>query len=59
MLITRLSKVALVAAIAFYASLVAFGNITDYAFIQHVLSMDTMFPNATIKYRAIDLPWVW
>ena len=30
MIITRLSKTALVAAIAFFASLVAFGNITDY-----------------------------
>lgn len=58
--ITRLSKAALVAAIAFFATLVAFGNITDYgtnyAFVQHVLSMDTIFPNATIKYRAITSP---
>ena len=60
MLIIRLSKIALVAAIAFFATLVAFGNITDYdtnfAFVQHVLSMDTIFPDATIKYRAITSP---
>lgn len=60
MLITRLSKTAFVAAIAFFASLVAFGNITDYgsnfAFVQHVLLMDTIFPDATIKYRAITNP---
>ena len=40
--------------------LVAFGNLTDYdtnlAFIQHVLSMDTIFVSSTIKYRAITDP---
>ncbi|KXF76973.1 hypothetical protein ATN84_13360 [Paramesorhizobium deserti] len=60
MQITRLSKVALVAAIAFFASLVSFGNITDYGtnyeFVQHVFDMDTIFPNSTIKYRAITSP---
>jgi predicted small integral membrane protein len=60
MRIIRLSKTATVAAIALFASLVAFGNITDYgtnlAFVQHVLSMDTIYPTATIKYRAIDAP---
>ncbi|MFC4624320.1 DUF2165 family protein [Daeguia caeni] len=60
MLVTRLSKTAFVAAIAFFATLVSFGNITDYgtnfAFVQHVLMMDTIFPDATIKYRAIDNP---
>jgi predicted small integral membrane protein len=60
MVVTRLSKTAFVAAIAFFATLVAFGNITDYgtnfAFVQHVLMMDTIFPDASIKYRAIDNP---
>lgn len=60
MMIVRLSKTALVAAIAFFATLVAFGNITDYgtnyAFVQHVLAMDTIFPTATIRYRAIASP---
>lgn len=58
MKVLRYSKVLLVAAIAFFASLVAFGNITDYgsnfAFVHHVMLMDTIFPDATIKYRAID-----
>ncbi len=49
-----------VAAIALFASLVTFGNLTDYntnfAFVQHVLSMDTIFPFSTIKYRAITSP---
>lgn len=54
----RYSKALLTAAIALFASLAAFGNMTDYgsnfAFVQHVLRMDTVFPTATIKYRAID-----
>lgn len=60
MLVTRVSKIIFVAAIALYATLVAFGNVTDYGsnfvFMQHVLSMDTIFPDATIFYRAIDNP---
>jgi len=60
MIAIRLSKAAMVAAIAFLASLVAFGNITDYwtnfSFVQHVLSMDTVFPETTIRYRAITSP---
>ena len=57
-MVIRYSKASLTAAIALFASLVAFGNITDYgsnfAFVQHVLLMDTIFPTATIRYRAID-----
>jgi predicted small integral membrane protein len=56
----RAAKVALVAAMALFASLVTFGNLTDYgtnfAFVQHVLSMDTIFSFSTIKYRAITDP---
>jgi predicted small integral membrane protein len=58
--ILRVSKIALITAIALYASLVAFGNITDYgtnfAFVHHVFLMDTVFPDATIGYRAIERP---
>lgn len=57
-MVLRYSKILLVAAIALFASLVAFGNITDYgsnfAFVHHVFLMDTIFPDATIKYRAIQ-----
>ena len=60
MLITRLAKIAMVAAIAAFATLVAFGNLTDpdtnFAFVQHVLSMDSIFPGSTIGYRAIKSP---
>jgi len=58
--VLRLAKVAFVAAIAAFATLVAFDNITDYGtnfvFVQHVLSMDTIFPSSTIGYRAITSP---
>jgi predicted small integral membrane protein len=60
MLITRLAKIALVAAVAVSATLVAFDNITDYGtnfeFVQHVLSMDSLFPDSTIGYRSITSP---
>ncbi|TPG05482.1 DUF2165 domain-containing protein [Rhodanobacter glycinis] len=56
----RLSKILLMAAIALWLALVAFGNITDYgsnlAFVQHVLAMDSIFPDASIHYRAIHSP---
>lgn len=56
----RLSKVALLATIALWLALVAFGNLTDYgsnlAFVQHVLAMDSIFPGAAIHYRAIHAP---
>jgi predicted small integral membrane protein len=58
----RLSKMLLVAGLALLVSLVAFGNLTDYgsnfAFVRHVLAMDTIFPDATIRYRAITTPWL-
>ena len=60
MLALRAAKIILVAAIALFATLVAFGNLTDYgtnlAFVQHVLAMDTTFPGSTIRYRAITAP---
>ena len=43
-----------------YHLIVAFGNITDYntnfEFVKHVLSMDTIFPNSTVQYRSINMP---
>ena len=58
--VIRVAKIAMVAAIALFATIVAFGNITDYgtnfAFVQHVLSMDTIFERSTIRYRAITSP---
>jgi predicted small integral membrane protein len=56
----RLCKTSLVASIALFFTLVAFGNLTDYGsnweFVQHVLAMDTIFPNSSLHWRAIKSP---
>jgi predicted small integral membrane protein len=56
----RAAKIVMVAAIALFASLVTFGNLTDYhtnyLFVQHVLSMDSIKPFSDIQYRAITDP---
>jgi predicted small integral membrane protein len=58
----RLSKTVLIWAVALYASLVVLGNVTDYdsnyAFVSHVLKMDTTFPGNRLTWRAIDVPSV-
>jgi predicted small integral membrane protein len=57
MLTLRLAKVFCVAALALYAGLVAFGNLSDYwtnfAFVTHVLDMDQLPPDSPIRWRAI------
>ncbi|QBR84563.1 DUF2165 domain-containing protein [Legionella israelensis] len=59
-MLIRTSKILLVAAIAFYASLTAFSNITDYATnfsaVQKVFMMKEVLPGTTITYRAINAP---
>lgn len=59
----RYAKILLTLALAAFASMVAFNNITDYgsnfAFVQHVLSMDTTFPGNAAMYRSITTPWLW
>ena len=61
-MILRLCKIFIVAALALQASLVAFGNLTDYdpnaTFVRQMLSMDSIFPDATIRYRAITATWL-
>lgn len=63
MLALRLAKVAMTGSLALFAFLVALGNITDYgsnfAFVRHVLSMDTTFPDSTLRWRAITSPALW
>lgn len=53
----------MVLALAAYALMVTFTNITDYvsnfAFVQHVLSMDTTFQSKAVMYRAITTPELW
>jgi len=59
-MILRIAKIATAASIAAFLTLVTFGNITDYdtnfAFVQHVLAMDTIFATSTITYRAVTNP---
>ena len=56
----RLTKTALVGAIALFYTLVVFNNVTDYysnyQFVRHVLSMDTTFPGNRGMWRAIESP---
>lgn len=61
-MIPRIAKIALVAAVAFYTSLVVFNNLTDfdsnYQFVRHVLMMDSTFPGNHGMWRAINSPVV-
>lgn len=56
-------KAALVGAVAAYMVLVVFGNVIDsaanFAYVQHVLSMDTVLPHNTQKWRAVTNPELW
>jgi predicted small integral membrane protein len=62
-LITRVTKLLMVASLALFAFIVTFDNITDYgtnfAFVMHVLSMDTTFTGNALLYRAITEPAIW
>jgi predicted small integral membrane protein len=56
----RLSKIALVASIGLLALVIAINNIFDYdsnfSYIYHVMSMDTVFSNNQLTWRAIRSP---
>ena len=60
MIAVRFSKIVIAAGIALFAFLAGLGNVTDYAsnwnFVQHVLAMDTIFPDSTLRWRAITDP---
>lgn len=60
MIAARYAKIVMVFGLAVFGLLVAFDNMIDYpsnfAFVQHVLSMDTVFPGNTLKWRAITAP---
>ncbi len=63
MLIVRLSKIAMTAALAAFAFIVTYDNLVDYGsnyeFVKHVLSMDTTFPGNKLMGRAITNPALW
>jgi len=54
-MLIRLCKLSLVATITVFFIVVAFGNLTDYetnwVFVQHVLAMDTIFPDSITDPR--------
>ena len=60
MLAIRLSKAALVGALALTCTLVVYGHVVEpavnLAFVQHVLSMDTILPDSGIADRSITDP---
>ncbi|MGA9005567.1 MAG: DUF2165 domain-containing protein [Xanthobacteraceae bacterium] len=62
-IIVRIVKVTMVAALAAFALIVAYDNTVDYdsnyEFVRHVLSMDTTFGTSVLKYRAISNEAVW
>jgi predicted small integral membrane protein len=60
MVVTRVCKALLLAAMGFFFLLVVFNNITDfdsnYQFVRHVLMMDSTFPGNRGMWRAISSP---
>jgi len=60
---TRVTKILLSLTLAAFALVVAYDNLVDYgsnfAFVRHVLSMDTTFPGNALLDRAITAPWMW
>lgn len=63
MLIVRLAKIAMTAALAAFAFIVTYDNLVDYGanyeFVKHVLSMDTTFPGNKLMGRAVTDPRLW
>jgi predicted small integral membrane protein len=59
----RIAKIVMIASLALFAFVVTFDNITDYDtnfdFVRHVLSMDTIFPGTTLLYRSMISPALW
>lgn len=62
MIAIRFCKIMLLAAVAFFFTLVVLNNITDfdsnYQFVRHVLMMDSTFPGNRGMWRAVRAPWV-
>ena len=59
-MLERLSKVALVAAVSLFLTIVAYNNLIDYGsnfeFVRHVLSMDSTFSGNQLRGRALTTP---
>lgn len=63
MLIVRLAKILMIAAVGAFAFMVTYDNIVDYGsnyeFVRHVLSMDTTFSGNALMDRAVTDARVW
>ena len=63
MLITRITKIVMCLVLAVFCLLIAYDNIADYnanyEFVQHVMSMDTTFPDNKLMYRSVTNPIFW
>jgi len=59
----KICKAALCLPLALFAMLVGIDNLIDYdtnfRFVQHTLSMDTVFADNTLTWRAITNPTLW
>jgi len=59
-MIVRVSKTLMVLSVALFSTLVVFNNIVDYgtnfAFVQHVSQMDTVFSQQQAAWRSISSP---
>lgn len=59
----RFAKIIMCLALGLYAGIVSVDNLVDYganyAFVQHVLSMDTTFAGGLVRSRAITDPTLW
>ena len=63
MMPARLAKLGMVASFALFGFVVTLDNIIDYGanftFVHHVLSMDTTFPDDTLRLAPITEPTLW
>ena len=63
MVVQRGLKILLVGGLAFLCALTTWGNLrdpaTNYTFVRHVVSMDTISPDAVMASNAIQIPLVW
>jgi predicted small integral membrane protein len=63
MLIIRLAKILMIAAVGAFAFMVTYDNIVDYGsnfeFVRHVLSMDTTFSGNALMDRAVTNEGAW
>ena len=58
----RLSKIVLAGGLALFSLLAMLNNITDYGSnwdsLRHVLAMETVFPESTLRWRAVTSPTI-